>query len=68
MAVELGVYGTLQPRLRNGVGNGLHPSSWVFEGVAVGALHALGNLADRFVPSGESKLDGFGSLQLITAK
>jgi alpha-tubulin suppressor-like RCC1 family protein len=68
MAVELGVYGTLQPRLRNGVGNGLHPSSWVFEGVAVGALHALGNFADRFAPSGESKLDGFGSLQLITAK
>jgi alpha-tubulin suppressor-like RCC1 family protein len=68
MAEEFGVYGTLQPRLRNGFTNSLHPSSWLFEGVAVGALHLLGNFADRFVPSGESKLVGFGSLQLIIAK
>jgi alpha-tubulin suppressor-like RCC1 family protein len=68
MAEELAVYGTLQPRLRNGFTNGLHPSSWAFEGVALGALHLLGNFADRFVPSGEAKFHGFGSLQLITAK
>jgi hypothetical protein len=60
--------GTQQPIAKNGITNGLHPSTWEFTGPAVGKLHLKGVFTTTGTTSGGVKEVGFGSLQLITAK
>jgi hypothetical protein len=60
--------GTQQPLAKNGITNGLHPSTWEFTGPAVGKLHLKGVFTTTGTTSGGVKEVGFGSLQLITGK
>jgi hypothetical protein len=60
--------GTQQPKITNGITNGLHPTALTWEGAALGKLHLNGTFATTAALSGSAKAIGFGSIQLITAK
>jgi hypothetical protein len=78
LAFEQILEGSLQLKYKNGFTNGLHPSTWEYEGgAAAGQLHWVGHFAWAFhlapapfanSPPNLAKNVGFGALQLITVK
>jgi hypothetical protein len=66
--LEAAFYGTLEPKVLNGIVNGLHPTGLEF-GVAAGGLAmSEGELNSRTPLLGTAHLMGSEALQLITAK
>jgi len=69
IGIEITYGGTLRAKGKNGAGNGLSQSLWIFEGAASGELQCQNSgCAAKGVTFGEVKEQGFQSVQLITNK